>query len=153
VDLVDGRSNLTDVTRCDTEGDYLTPHSPSFSVSSSSESDIPARTPTSSASDALCCSEPDCHATFHGNHRKGSFNRHRRLYHQPEGVKLYPCVHPSCERVFKRQDARLKHHRRRHPELGEDEPVLRPRQHETQDQVLRDISGWTGPMNDDYYRP
>lgn len=146
---------VADALRYTDENQHLAIRFASHSLAtvSNSGSDMSARNSTAHLSDVLCCSEPSCEATFHGHHRRGSFNRHRRLYHQPEGSKTYPCEHSSCGRTFKRQDARLKHHRGHHPELGEPEPVPRPRQHEIQEELLRDVSGWTGPVGDEnhYY--
>jgi hypothetical protein len=146
---------VADVPRSPDENKHLAIQfsSRSLSPASHSGSDKSARMSTACLSDVLCCSEPTCDVTFRGHHRRGSFNRHRRLYHQPDGSKTYPCELPSCGRIFKRQDARLKHHRQHHPELGEREPVPRSRHCETRDELLRDVSGWTGPMSDEnhYY--
>ena len=38
---------------------------------------------------------------------------------------MYLCENPNCERVFRRQDSRVKHYRRHHPELGVPSPTLR----------------------------
>jgi uncharacterized Zn-finger protein len=38
-------------------------------------------------------------------------------YHS-DGRSAYPCVEPSCQHVFQRQDARLKHVRKHHPQLA-----------------------------------
>jgi hypothetical protein len=75
----------------------------------------------------------------------------------------YPCEDQYCSRVFERQDARLKHHRRHHPHLGAPEAMRRGsrlsegigrtqsplasseqgEQLEEQEQVLRNVSSWT----------
>jgi hypothetical protein len=101
--------------------------------------------PTPSTPEVLCCHDHGCNAEFRGCYRKGNLNRHRRLYHQASGAKIYCCGDTSCNKTFRRQDARLKHHRRHHPQLGAEEAVLRgPRQRERQDETLRDVSSWTG---------
>ncbi|KAF2632518.1 hypothetical protein BU25DRAFT_453733 [Macroventuria anomochaeta] len=47
-----------------------------------------------------------------------------RLKHK-HGHRQYKCEADGCESVFERQDARLKHYRRRHPQLTPDPVVLR----------------------------
>lgn len=69
----------------------------------------------------LHCMYPGCSQAFHGTHRRGTMHRHMRLKHGPASVgpeKSFPCEVSDCRKVFKRQDARLKHHRNKHPELG-----------------------------------
>jgi hypothetical protein len=103
----------------------------------------------SSAPEVLCCHVIGCEVEFHGKYRKGNLNRHLRLYHQATGVRIYHCADPFCPKEFRRQDARLKHYRRRHPHLGVEEAVLRGPQHqEQQGRTLRDVSTWTGSMYD-----
>jgi uncharacterized Zn-finger protein len=59
---------------------------------------------------------------FTGKYRRGNLQRHMRLKH-PKGQsadkneKEYSCEARGCSNVFKRQDARLKHIRTKHPEL------------------------------------
>jgi hypothetical protein len=65
----------------------------------------------------------ECDTEFQGEYRRGNYNRHRRLYHGPQSG--YPCLDSSCPKVFRRQDSRLKHHRRHHPSLGNQTPVIR----------------------------
>lgn len=74
-----------------------------------------------SVPELLHCDE--CDAEFRGDYRRGNLNRHRRLYHGSQGG--YPCHDQACPRVFRRQDSRLKHHRRHHPYLGEQAPASR----------------------------
>ena len=77
--------------------------------------DIPASDCSSPAgTHSLWC--PSCPATFEGLHRKGNLGRHRRMKHRGDPI-VFACEEPSCDRVFKRSDARLKHYRRWHPEL------------------------------------
>lgn len=64
----------------------------------------------------IYCNEKDCTAVFSGIHRKGNLARHKRLKHK--GYQVYFCEDSSCDRVFKRLDARLKHYRRWHPDLA-----------------------------------
>jgi hypothetical protein len=39
--------------------------------------------------------------------------------------KKYPCEACGCDKVYMRQDARLKHYRKRHPELNPSAAVRR----------------------------
>jgi hypothetical protein len=59
-----------------------------------------------------------CEATFKGRYRKGNLTRHRR-HHHGSNETVFPCEMASCTRMFKRQDARLKHYRRHHPQSGQ----------------------------------
>ncbi|KAF1837574.1 hypothetical protein BDW02DRAFT_577021 [Decorospora gaudefroyi] len=68
---------------------------------------------SSTTSGTIHC--PHCSAKFSGAHRRGNRGRHNRDKHGAE-VRTYPCDH--CEKVFKRTDARLKHHRRDHAAAG-----------------------------------
>lgn len=45
-------------------------------------------------------------------------HRHMRLKHSGKPERQFTCDARGCDRAFKRQDARLKHMRRKHPELG-----------------------------------
>jgi hypothetical protein len=109
----------------------------------------PMTVTTPSAREVLCCHVIGCEVGFHGKYRKGNLNRHLRLYHQATGVKIYHCADPFCRQEFRRQDARLKHYRRRHPHLGAEEAVLRGPQHqEQQEQTPRNVSTWTGSIYD-----
>jgi hypothetical protein len=83
------------------------PQRPSSPVSTSVSSSVP---------DVLHCSVPDCRATFHGRYRRGNRSRHQRLSHHGAPAS-YPCEHTSCDRIFRRPDARLKHQRKHHPHL------------------------------------
>jgi len=60
-----------------------------------------------------------CSASFTGDYRKGNLSRHMRLKHGDDDRK-YNCE--GCRKVFKRQDARLKHYRKHHPELSSGPP-------------------------------
>lgn len=57
----------------------------------------------------ITCSQ--CALVFRGKYSKGNLARHQRLKHQGT-TKTYPCN--ACDRVFYRQDARLKHMRKHH---------------------------------------
>lgn len=74
----------------------------------------------SDVSDMLVCDIDACGARFTGRYRKGNFCRHKRLAHNSA---KFPCNVRGCEKSFRRQDARLKHHRRRH---ADDLPLLKP---------------------------
>lgn len=65
----------------------------------------------------LVCHELNCNAVFSGSYRKGNLARHIRLFHRREQAE-YPCMESTCNRVFKRQDARLKHCRKHHPHIA-----------------------------------
>jgi hypothetical protein len=71
----------------------------------------------------LYCQHDGCGLKFTGTHRRGTLHRHIRLKHMskqgsPAQEKRYPCEGQDCDKDFKRQDARLKHYRSKHPELG-----------------------------------
>jgi hypothetical protein len=57
-----------------------------------------------------------CHVEFTGIYGRGNLGRHRRNKHGIE-EKTYPCEDDNCLRVFKRQNARLKHYRKNHHHL------------------------------------
>lgn len=79
---------------------------------------------SSSCPSILYCT--GCSQQFTGEHRRGSRARHMRNKHGKSGVEArrYPCMY--CDhRVFHRQDARLRHYRRDHPELELAAPVPR----------------------------
>lgn len=62
---------------------------------------------------------PSCDTTFSGPYGQGSMHRHMRLIHGPRGKEtVYRCEAMHCDKTFKRKDARLKHYRNKHPELG-----------------------------------
>ena len=83
------------------------PPSPTLSAMSIASSNVP---------DPLVCRVKGCTSTqFTGKYRRGNYQRHMRLKHGRE-VRLYPCAVWGCENIFKRQDARLKHYRIRHPD-------------------------------------
>ncbi|KAH7414198.1 hypothetical protein DE146DRAFT_627263 [Phaeosphaeria sp. MPI-PUGE-AT-0046c] len=67
------------------------------------------------------CEHEGCFQIFTGNHRRGTMHRHMRLKHsgnQNESGKKFFCEVLDCDKSFSRQDARLKHLRKKHPELG-----------------------------------
>jgi hypothetical protein len=73
--------------------------------------------------DVLYCRHGGCAHKFTGTHRKGTLHRHLRLKHSTkqdsvEAERRYFCQAEGCGKDFKRQDARLKHYRNKHPELG-----------------------------------
>ncbi|KAH8712101.1 hypothetical protein GQ44DRAFT_426653 [Phaeosphaeriaceae sp. PMI808] len=91
---------------------------------------------SSAGPDILACTQPACSATFRGRYRRGTLQRHMRLKHPQtqSQEKEYQCQ--SCSKVYKRQDARLKHYRRRHPQLLPT-PVHPRKRHEAPDIVPR----------------
>jgi hypothetical protein len=91
---------------------------PLGSAASYSEASSPFSVTSSSVPEVLRCG--DCDTEFRGEYRQGNLNRHHRLYHGS-----YPCLDSICPRIFRRQEFRLKHHRRHHPSLIEQAPVSR----------------------------
>jgi hypothetical protein len=92
---------------------------------------LPTRTPA--PRDTIPCSQ--CGQIFTGEYRTGNLGRHTRQKHPITDRSLYQCK--GCSKVFQRQDARLKHTRKRHPELCIP-PVQRPQstaQHPTRRSV------------------
>jgi uncharacterized Zn-finger protein len=63
----------------------------------------------------LHCAAEGCTTIFRGRYRKGNLARHKRHYHS--GPRVYICEDEGCDRVFRRQDARIKHYRKYHPHL------------------------------------
>jgi hypothetical protein len=63
--------------------------------------------------DVLLCLKEGCAANFSGTYRRGNLQRHMRLKHGAE-ERTYQCEAKNCRRIFKRQDARLKHYRKQH---------------------------------------
>ena len=61
------------------------------------------------------CPYPDCGRTFVGLSRKGNMLRHIRTRH---GAPKYLCSSVGCGKMFRRNDAKLNHERKKHPELG-----------------------------------
>jgi hypothetical protein len=98
--------------------DFQGPHSEISSLVSETSSQLP---------DELHCPYNACDKKYTGTYRRGTLQRHLRLKHGPVEEKGYVCESVGCGKVFKRQDARLKHHRRRHPELQEADPKSRGR--------------------------
>lgn len=84
----------------------------SETVSCSSGASLPA------GPSRISCNTDGCIAFFSGIYRKGNLARHKRLKHK--GPVVYECEDLLCDRVFKRQDARVKHYRRWHPQLAND---------------------------------
>lgn len=83
---------------------------------SSQVSSAPSPTNTDASSLEWSCPFDNCNARFTGRFGKGNLGRHRRQKHAGQRVE-YPCVSRCCTRTFKRKDARLKHHRKAHPDL------------------------------------
>lgn len=66
--------------------------------------------------DALRCSHEGCKAEFKKSWGKGNLARHLRMKHK-NGGRCYICEANGCALVFQRSDARLRHYRKKHPEL------------------------------------
>ncbi|PSN72825.1 hypothetical protein BS50DRAFT_169656 [Corynespora cassiicola Philippines] len=71
------------------------------------------------STDSLSC--PQCDASFHGKHARGSLARHIRGHNK----KPIKCEAEGCNKFFERSDARLKHYRKRHPDIRSDAPIRR----------------------------
>jgi hypothetical protein len=99
---------------------HPSPSAPEIVVPASrSPSPIPSiiSATSSHSPDVLLCLEEGCEAMFSGKYRRGNLQRHIRLKHVHD-ERLYACKAASCGKIFKRQDARLKHYRKQHPSLG-----------------------------------
>lgn len=77
----------------------------------------PARLPISQrfSNNVTTCRQ--CAQDFTGKYGAGNCARHFRLKHAGEDNTLYKCNASNCDKVYRRKDARLKHERRKHPEL------------------------------------
>jgi hypothetical protein len=99
-----------------------TPVNPSACGKSSSTSS----TGSSSVPDALVCHVCEDDMQYAGKYRIGNLHRHMRLKHGIDGKEReYPCKAHDCPKTYRRQDARLKHYRKMHPELCSGLPVSR----------------------------
>lgn len=102
---------------------------------------------TSAASD-ISCTVVGCGATFSGKYQKGNLARHIKRFHN--SCDVYECENSLCGAVFWRPDARLKHYRKRHPNLAADKPYIprgrQPRSARSPqpDQELDLSNVWTG---------
>lgn len=67
-------------------------------------------------SDTILCEQ--CPSIFRGNYRNGNKARHMRLKHTSKSPAVYACDHCPIRKAFNRKDARLKHYRKYHPDLG-----------------------------------
>ncbi|OCK91422.1 uncharacterized protein K441DRAFT_575042, partial [Cenococcum geophilum 1.58] len=56
---------------------------------------------------------------FTGSSRKGNMSRHIRTKHgaPSSSAQEYPCSKQGCGKTFRRNDAKLNHERKEHPEL------------------------------------
>jgi hypothetical protein len=79
-----------------------------------------SREPSAQDEERLYCPTLGCSAKFKGAYAKGSLARHRRLKHGSRRGKgrEYHCEDAGCSKSFQRQDARLKHYRKAHPQLA-----------------------------------
>ncbi|KAF1946154.1 hypothetical protein EJ02DRAFT_262904 [Clathrospora elynae] len=119
---------------------------PSSTTEASSADGSSTGVPSPDAADVLYCVVIGCLASFSGMYRKGNLARHQR--HNHNRTRICICESESCDKVFKRQDARLKHYRKYHPRLAADRPYVARRSQGRcpggdQDADLRSISGWT----------
>lgn len=87
----------------------------------------------------IYCDVEGCLAVFSGIYRNGNMARHKRLKHR--GPVVYECEDPTCDRVFRRQDARVKHYRRWHPDFAS-EYHSRPQQRQRYRERSPDILSW-----------
>ncbi|KAF2123534.1 hypothetical protein P153DRAFT_161831 [Dothidotthia symphoricarpi CBS 119687] len=58
-----------------------------------------------------------CDVRFTGKYRRGNLARHVRHKHSESRGGPYTCSANGCSKVYRRQDAKLKHERQRHAEL------------------------------------
>ncbi|KAF1837577.1 hypothetical protein BDW02DRAFT_119615 [Decorospora gaudefroyi] len=96
------------------------------------------------APDVLHCPETGCESVFTRSYRKGNLRRHKKLYHGQHG--RYECE-SGCDISFKRNDARVRHYRKCHPERASPYVARGPWKRSGgggQDDDLRNISSWTG---------
>ncbi|KAF1836957.1 hypothetical protein BDW02DRAFT_566548 [Decorospora gaudefroyi] len=93
----------------------------------SSDTDIPNQsTRESIGDDIVVCKR--CSAEFTGPYRRGNLGRHTRAKHVAIHI---PCFATDCSATFRRIDARIKHCRKYHPELGLPPAVIRPSHEQT----------------------
>ncbi|CAO2650603.1 Nn.00g018950.m01.CDS01 [Neocucurbitaria sp. VM-36] len=113
-------------------------NAPAFAPPSPTLSNV-SITPSNVAED-LECEVLGCNSTFSGHYRRGNRQRHYRMKHghsqgQGQGLsqgqsqgqeeRMYPCEEYGCSKVYKRQDARLKHYRKRHHHRAPGPPLSR----------------------------
>ncbi|KAH7095370.1 hypothetical protein FB567DRAFT_543702 [Paraphoma chrysanthemicola] len=104
-----------------------------YTLAGSSNMSFDASSPTPSflssissrGPERLPCPKTGCSKTFAGTHRRGTLQRHIRLKHGEE-ERMY-CCEAGCQKIYLRQDARLKHYRSWHPEFNA--PAIVPRPH------------------------
>jgi hypothetical protein len=103
-----------------------------------SEPESPAKSPHGSSMDipeVLTCVHGECAMVFTGRHRRGSLQRHMRLKHQSIEERQFSCEFEHCGKIFKRQDARLKHYRKRHADLSQMAPPKEREVHSNQKEI------------------
>jgi hypothetical protein len=88
-------------------------HTRRMAMSASECSSVATYEPSSGT--VLRCAAEGCTAIFSGRYCKGNLARHKRLNHSHG--RVYMCEDDDCDRVFRRQDARIKHYRKCHPQL------------------------------------
>ena len=136
-------SMMEDPSRCG--GNLLVPMSRSLSTRSSVSNASSAGPPPTNDPEIMYCEIPDCRQPFTGLYRRGNLGRHRRLVHGTG--KPYVCEDGTCAKEFRRQDARLKHYRKYHPELAAHSPIIRRSSasrpmRRSQEVELSNMSGW-----------
>ncbi|ORX93465.1 hypothetical protein BCR34DRAFT_608561 [Clohesyomyces aquaticus] len=89
----------------------------------------------------------DCDRWFEGKYRNSSLNRHRKIAHgnATGGAKVFPCQEEGCEKVYGRNDARLKHYRSKHPQRAR--PYI-PRKAAANEEALSD-EGLSSEVDED----
>lgn len=89
-----------------------------FSTNTDTASSLGAPRQSIASSEVLYCSVIGCTKEFRGKNRRGSRSRHLRLKHlDGQEERAYHCEVPGCSKVYCRQDARLKHYRKRHGDV------------------------------------
>ncbi|KAF1837576.1 hypothetical protein BDW02DRAFT_577023 [Decorospora gaudefroyi] len=71
----------------------------------------------------------DCGISFTGLYGKSNLHRHQRLkkcHVEGQDEQQYECKAAGCSKRYKRQDARVKHYRKHHPELAPGPVLPRP---------------------------
>jgi hypothetical protein len=90
---------------------------PSLPFSAPSHHTVSSTLPLDVYTDTDTISCAHCNQNFTGTYRNGNLARHVRQKHAGAYRSLYECTAQGCSKVFQRQDARLKHARKKHPEL------------------------------------
>jgi len=100
----------------------------------------PHAPPTTDAPENMRCDVDGCGKQFTGLYGRGNLGRHKRLVHSNN--RSYVCEDRWCAKVFKRQDARLKHYRKCHPELAAPRVSQPVSTRSIRDVELSKFAGW-----------